>query len=79
MSRTSKYIKLDLYPFRIKPMANTKLTKAKQQEGCPFCDKPVNEPWQDHVILCSGQKHKCLTCGVRFKKKNYLLKHMKLQ
>lgn len=58
-------------------MANTKLTKAKQQEGCPFCDKPVNEPWQDHVILCSGQKHKCLTCGARFKKNSYLLKHMK--
>lgn len=58
-------------------MANTKLTKAKQQEGCPFCDKPVTEPWQDHVILCSGQKHKCLTCGARFKKNSYLLKHMK--
>uniref|UniRef100_K1PNZ2 Uncharacterized protein n=1 Tax=Magallana gigas TaxID=29159 RepID=K1PNZ2_MAGGI len=58
-------------------MANTKLTNAKQQEGCPFCDKPVNAPWQVHGILCSCQKHKCLTCGARFKKNSYLLKHMK--
>lgn len=58
-------------------MPNTKLTKAKQPDNCPFCNKVTTEPWQDHVILCSGQRFKCLECGARFKKNGYLLKHMK--
>nr|XP_022290484.1 uncharacterized protein LOC111102126 [Crassostrea virginica] len=58
-------------------MPNTKITKSKQPDSCPFCNKAIDEPWQDHVILCSGQRFKCLTCGARFKKNSYLLKHMK--
>ncbi|XP_062588092.1 uncharacterized protein LOC134249760 [Saccostrea cucullata] len=58
-------------------MPNIKFTKAKQPD-CPFCDKAIDEPWQDHVILCSGQRFKCVTCGARFKKNSYLVKHMKV-
>ena len=58
-------------------MPNTKITISKQPDSCPFCNKVIDEPWQDHVILCSGQRFKCLSCGARFKKNSYLLKHMK--
>ena len=57
-------------------MPNLKFTKAKQPESCPFCNKVTDEPWQEHVILCSGQRSKCLECEARFKKNGYLLKHM---
>lgn len=58
-------------------MPNTKFTKDKQPDSCPFCNKVSNEPWQNHVILCSGRRFKCLECGARFKKNGYLLMHMK--
>ncbi|XP_061188456.1 uncharacterized protein LOC133196604, partial [Saccostrea echinata] len=51
--------------------------KAKHPD-CPFCDKAIDEPRQDHVILCSGQRFKCMTYGAKFKKNSYLVKHMKV-
>ena len=55
----------------------TKTPRNKETETCPFCYKLILDRWQDHVILCSGQRFQCLTCGARFKKNAYLAKHMK--
>ena len=58
-------------------MANTKITKAKENK-CPLCECDVNgNQWREHLMICNGGRFPCNICGKLFKKSVYLIRHKK--
>ncbi|XP_062613662.1 uncharacterized protein LOC134275394 [Saccostrea cucullata] len=56
-------------------MANTKITKAKENK-CPLCDGEVDgNRWREHLLACNGGRYPCKVCGKLFKKRLYLIRH----
>ncbi|XP_061169022.1 uncharacterized protein LOC133178302 [Saccostrea echinata] len=62
-------------------MVNTKVTSRKSKEICPVCFTEVDgkDAWTNHVLKCASSMLVCEKCHVSFKKKEYLVEHMKLK
>ncbi|XP_062576102.1 uncharacterized protein LOC134237990 [Saccostrea cucullata] len=62
-------------------MVNTKVTPRKSKEICPVCfiELDGKDAWAAHVLKCASSMLVCEKCHVSFKKKEYLVKHMKLK
>ncbi|XP_053384950.1 DNA-binding protein Ikaros-like [Mercenaria mercenaria] len=59
-------------------MAKTKKTK-RLPVICPLCNDMVttNEDYNHHLLMCAGKRFRCETCGVSFKKIQYLKQHIR--
>ncbi|XP_045196333.1 uncharacterized protein LOC123551453 [Mercenaria mercenaria] len=59
-------------------MAKTKVTK-RLLIICPLCNDTVtaNENYNHHMLRCAGKRFRCETCGVSFKKEQYLRQHIR--